>query len=309
MKFRKSSPSPTTIRQRQLRGGGRPQAFSYRSSRLDEQYNVGRQQPRGQDIRRREKLVRYWRQRLGVLIAGMVIIICLIDVLHVTPNPKIVPLTLSANSSFLQSDMTYQTAARKLFASSIFNGNKITINTDQIASQLKRQYPELADVSITLPLIGHRPIVYIAPATPSLIFAAKNSSFIVDNSGRALLTDAQAKDSDSRDLPIVTDQSGLSVTKGQAVLPSDSVTFIRTVAAELKLKGVNVKSYILPATAAYELDVYPNGVGYYIKFNLHSNDAIQQVGTYLAVGQRLKSQNTTPAAYIDVRVDGRAYYK
>ncbi len=58
-----------------------------------------------------------------------------------------------------------------------------------------------------------------------------------------------------------------------------------------------------------ELDVRLAGQPYSVKFNLESGTARQQAGTFLATESKLKSQNVTPAEYIDVRVDGRAYYK
>jgi len=308
MKLRKKTKQPKPGERRRAIIDSRPSAFSYHANRSDQEYNLGRAQPRDQDVRKRELLIRYWRQRLGVLFAGLIIIICVIDILHVSPSPKVIALTGSSSSSFLQPTTIYQQAAAKLFAGSIFNGNKITINTDQIKLKLQARFPELSDVSITLPLIGHRPIVYIAPAMPSVILAAHNGSFVLDSAGRALLPANQVRGISSLNLSTVTDQSGLSVTSGQVVLPSSSITFIQTVLAELKVKNVAVKSLTLPP-AAYELDLYPDGVGYYVKLNLHTNDAMQQIGTYLAVQQRLKSQNITPASYIDVRVDGRAYYK
>ena len=73
-------------------------------------------------------------------------------------------------------------------------------------------------------------------------------------------------------------------------------------------KHITITSMTLPP-AADELDVHLTGVNYYIKFNLANDDARQQVGTFLATQAQLKSQGITPGQYIDVRVDGRAYYQ
>jgi len=300
-------PKPQATERRRAYNERRPQAFSYHANRSEQEYNLGRLQPREQDTRRKERLVRYWRQRLGVLVAGIIAIACILDILHLSATPKIIVLSNSSSGSFLQSTAVYQRAAGKLFASSILNANKITVNTDQVARQLQSQFPELSDVSITLPLVGHRPIVYVVPAMPGLFLTSAQSSFVLDSSGK-VLAPATATGLSAPHLPTVTDQSGLTAKVGASVLPSDSVNFIKAVVAELQLKGIQTKSLVLPASA-YELDVYPEGVGYYVKFNLHSADAMQQVGTYLALRQRLQSQNITPGAYIDVRVDGRAYYK
>ena len=293
---------------RQVVRGGRAQAFSYSASRNDQEYATGRQQPREQDTRRRERILRYWRQRLGMFIAGVALIICVLYTLHLNAQPKVVSLTPGTNGYFLQPTDVYQKAAAKAFGASIFNNNKVTVNSVGIQKDLQRQFPELADVSVTIPLMSHRPIVYIAPTTPSLILRGSTGSFVLDNNGQALLTTSQVANADKLGLPTVVDQGNLQIKAGDNALAGTEVSFIQTVIAELSAKHVDVESLTLP-TAAYQLDVKPRGAGYYVKFNMHEATARQQTGTYLAVQSRLASQSITPATYIDVRLDGRAYYK
>lgn len=308
MKFGRKKPAALS-RQRQVTGGQRPAAFSYHANRAEQEYNLGRLQQRGPDTRRRERLVRYWRQRLGMLVAGMALIICVLNVLHLSSRPSVITLSSSSSSAFLRPTSVYEEAAQKLFAGSIWNANKVTVNTSAIQTQLKRDFPELADVSITLPLMGHRPVVYIAPTTPSLLLKTRTNQFVLDSKGRALLSAAQVKNSDVLKLPLVDDQSDLPIKTGSIALPSSSVSFIQTVVNELQAKNISIDSLTLPATGAYELDVTPGGAGYFVKFNMHTNSALQQTGTFLAVQQRLNAQGIKPGSYIDVRLDGRAYYK
>jgi hypothetical protein len=284
--------------------------LSYRANRTEQEYNLGRAQPRDQDVRRRERLVRFWRQRLGVILAGLIIIICVLDILHLSANPKIVVLSSSTNQSFLRSTDIYQQAASKLFASSILNGNKITVNTAAVQQKLQQQFPELSDVSITLPLINHRPIVYISPTAPSMLLTTNGQTYALSAGGTVLLAADQLSTAVRQALPVVVDQTNQQVATGHEALPSSTISFIQTVVAELTAKSVATDSLTLPNTAAYELDVHPTGAGYFVKFNLHdSTTARQQAGTYLAVRDRLSSQGITPASYIDVRLVGRAYYK
>ncbi len=311
MKFGKKKQTiqkPGAPGSRQVVRGGRAQAFSYSANRNDQEYAFGRGVPRDQDVRRRERLVRYWRQRLGMFIAGVALIVCVIYSLQLSNQPKVVSLASSSTDYFLQSTDVYQRAAAKAFASSIFNDNKITVNTVGIQNRLQKEFPELSDVSVTIPLMSHRPIVYIAPTTPSLILANSKDSFVLDNNGKALLQTSQVASIDKLKLPTITDQSGLQVKKGDIALAGTEVEFIRIVRAELEAKGVAIETITLP-TAAYELDVKPSGVGYFVKFNMHEDSARQQAGTFLAVRARLATQAITPSSYIDVRLDGRAYYK
>ena len=287
-----------------------PQAFSYHARRAEEELNTGRAQPRDQDIRRREHLVRYWRQRLGMLIALIVIVVCLFNVLLLTSDPRIVPLTdNSTTASFLHSNATYEHAAQILFNSSLLNGNKITVNTAEVVKQLEAEFPELSDASVTLPLIGHRPIVYISPATPTLMLVTNTQqSFIIDQNGKALIEANKLASVGDLKLPTVNDQSGIVVKPDEVVLPSANISFIQTIGQQLTAQHFTVSSYVLPA-AANELDVHLQGQPYFVKFNMYTNDAKQQAGTFIATAQYLSSKQVTPGQYIDVRVDGRAYYK
>ena len=308
MKLFRKKPKLQAPGSRQVMSGGRSTAFSYRASRNDQDYALGRNQPREQDIRRRERIMRYWRQRLGMFIAGVALIVCVLYTLHLTSQPKIVSLAPSSNGYFLQPTDVYQHAAAKAFSSSIFNNNKVTVNTVAIEQNLQHQFPELSEISVTIPLMSHRPIIYIAPTTPSLVLTGASGSYILDTNGKALISTSQVADISKLNLPTVTDQSGLRIKSNDIALAGTSVSFIQTAIAELKAKGVDVESMTLPP-AAYELDVKPAGAGYTVKFNMHEHTARQQAGTFLAVRARLATQNITPSSYIDVRLDGRAYYK
>lgn len=287
-----------------------PRAFSYHANRADEGFNTGRMQPREQDVRRQAKLSRYWRQRFGMIVASVVIVVCAVNVLQLSVDPKIVPLTSSSNNYFLRTNSEYEQAVKKLFESSLFNSNKITVNTSRIAQQLKQESPELSDVSIMLPVIGHRPVVYIAPTTPSLVLSSnQNEAYILDQNGKALANVSQVPNFGALHLPEVVDQSGLKIELGSVALPSADVSTIQTIVGQLQSQHYQLSALVMPA-AASELDVHFVGKPYIGKFNLHTPDsARQQAGTFVATDQYLAGQHKVPGQYIDVRVDGRAYYK
>jgi hypothetical protein len=171
-----------------------------------------------------------------------------------------------------------------------------------------QQFPELSSVSVTLPLFSKRPIVYIQTTQPALTLAARDGSFIIGANGKALLRADQLPSTNKLSIPQVNDQSGLEVKVNQQALSSVDVSFIQTVVGQLAARHFTVASMVLPAGAS-ELDVKLDGQPYTVKFNLESGDARQQAGTFLATQSKLASQHITPAEYIDVRVDGRAYYK
>jgi hypothetical protein len=206
----------------------------------------------------------------------------------------------------MRSQSVYQAAANKAF-SPVFDGNKLTVNASKIAADLEQQFPELKAVSVTLPFIGSQPTVYMQPATPRLLLTNESGSYVLDGDGRALLSGSQLSSPSALHIPVVTDQSNLSVELGKIALPSSSVSFITEVAGQFKAKSLGITQLVLPQGTT-ELQVHINGAGYFIRFNLHGN-AREEAGTYLAVKQYLDSGHKAPGSYVDVRVENKAYYK
>lgn len=248
-----------------------------------------------------------WLARTRTLAALVGIILIAGLMLQLDSSAKVVPLSASSGSDvFLRDQHIYSVAAQKEF-SSLLNSNKLTVDTGKIASDLRQQFPELKAISISLPIIGDKPVVYIQPAIPKIILSGKNGMFVLDADGRALISGSQAVRLQQLGLAVVTDQSGLSLDAGRIVLPGNAVSFITEVIGQLQTKGLKPSSLVLPQ-GTNELYVTINGAGYQIKFNLHG-DARAEAGTFLATKQFLDGQHKTPSQYVDVRVDDKAYYK
>lgn len=285
-----------------------PSKFAYRASRSDGELNIGRNTA-GETIKSTHAtLRRFLLQRFGLLVLLVALVISAVNILSLSTEVRVMPLVSGTSASFLHDKSQYQAAASQLVASSIWNHNKLTIDTAHINQQLLSQFPELSSASITLPLLSKRPIVYLQVTEPILILATRDGSFVLDGKGKALLLTGNLSSSVRLSLPVVTDQSGLRVRLNHQALTTDDVSFIQTVSSQLAAKQQTIVSMVLP-TASSELDVRVSAQPYAIKFNLQSANAREQVGTFLATQAKLKSQNITPSQYIDVRVNGRAYYK
>jgi hypothetical protein len=226
--------------------------------------------------------------------------------LRLDGSPNLQTVNIAGGQIFLRDRNIYARAAISAFRP-LSNHNKLTVNTGKIAADLERQFPELKAVSVSLPLIGSRPTVYLQPATPKLLLTNQSGSFILDTEGRALIAGNQVPHLSTLHIPVVTDQSLVPIELGKVALPSSSVAFITEVVGQLQIKGIGITQLVLPQDTA-ELQVHMNGVEYYVRYNLHANARVE-AGTYLAVKQYLDSNHKTPGSYIDVRVDGKAYYK
>ncbi len=309
MKLRRSS-GRQRLRHQADGSGSAASPFSYRAQRSETELNTGRV-PQRATIKSPSgpKTGHFWLQRFGLIILqSAAVIVSVINVLTLSTNARIVSLSATQSGNLLINQAQYQAAANQLLRSSIWNHDKITINTGEINRQLLKQFPQLASVSVTIPLVAHRPIIYIQSDQAVIFLTNASGAFALDSSGKVVLETNTAYILGLPGLPVVADQSGLKLQLGHQVLAATSVSFIQTVVAQLAAKHLTVSALTLPA-AASELDLQITGQPYIAKFNLENNDPRQQVGTLLATIAQLQKQNITPAKYIDVRIDGRAYYQ
>lgn len=300
--------SPSSGGRRVLTPPVRGTVFSYHANRSARQEASTRSATlyKQEDVPKRSSKISV-KKRAGTLFICLLLIVFAVLNLRLDNQPKIIILGSQSNRVFLQSTSLYEDSIKNSFSSSILNNNKITVDTSRIAEQIHNQFPELAAVSVALPFVGAQPTVYILPATPQLILQdTSGQRFVLDTSGTALINADDLSDNSQIDVPNVVDQSGIEIKAGQLALPNSSVAFISEVAGELRAEGVTATSYTLPA-ATSEMDVKIAGEAYYVRFDLHG-DAREETGTYIAVKQQLDSSHKTPAKYVDVMVNGRAYY-
>lgn len=281
--------------------------FSYSSRRSEAAFNTGRQLQR--ELKdSAAKSLRFGLQRFGLIVLMLAVIFSAVNVLTLSPKVRVEPLVTNSQDVFLRPKADYEQFAGQQLSASVWNHNKLTVNTDDVSQKLLAKFPELSSASVTVPLLAQRPIVYVQPAEPALVLVARNGAFVVSDSGKALIRSNDASSLNQPSLPEVKDLSSLKLELGRQALPNDSVAFIRNVVAQFAASKITISGMTLPANTS-ELDVQPAGQPYIVKFNLHSDKPRQQAGTYLATIQALQKQGVTPGKYVDVRVDGRAYYQ
>ncbi|MEO7364542.1 MAG: hypothetical protein ABIV43_03490 [Candidatus Saccharimonadales bacterium] len=302
---------PSSVRQR-LRGGQSElrgplrQSFTYHGQRSEQRGNTGRAFRHDILAPAAQKAGSFWVQRFGLGILLVVLAVCAVNVLRLSSDVRLEQLGPVNRSSLFHHQSDYQRTLNQLLSDSLLNHNKITVNTSELSLRLLSAYPELSSATVTIPLLSHRPTLYISYTEPALILHNQTGSYVIDTDGKTLApTSSEAV---ALGLPTVADQSGFVLASNKQVLASADVRFIQQVVAGLKAKQVTTGELTLPP-AANELDVAIAGQPYYVKFNLHATGANLQIGSFLAVQQHLAGRSTTPGKYIDVRVDGRAYYQ
>lgn len=219
--------------------------------------------------------------------------------LVVKPEPII-----KANDYSYRPAKVYARAAAELL-SSAKNRTKMTLEESSIAGPLRSRFPEISSMSIELPLVGQRPILHLTIAKPTLRLSGNDQSYIVDSEGVAVARSADLPA--IKNLPLLNDQTGYDIKTGQQALSISSVKFISTLLAECKRAHIPVKSLTLPL-APLELDLRTSDEPYFVKLYLDGN-ALVQTGQFLAARHKFASGGGQPTQYLDVRVEGKVFYK
>jgi hypothetical protein len=312
---RKTKDTPEQLPpRRQVQRGSTSPAFSYYTSRASEPTERPKEKDQKRTLEKREQQPpeadkskqppRSVLASLSFWFLLVVAVVCVGKMLLLSTDPKIVIVGKTAtSSSYLQPNTTYEAAAQKILSGSIANRTKLTVDAEGLSQRLKLEFPELEDVSISIPLVNSRPVVYVQPADPSLVAQTTQGDYALSKSGY-VLTALQSLPSG---VPIVVDQSGLAPHLGKPLMPSSTVNFVQTVLYQLNAAHLSITAFVLPGNSPYELDVRLGGEPYMIRFNLAEN-ALTQSGAAVATIQQLGS-GTVPSSYIDVRVPGRVYYK
>jgi hypothetical protein len=281
-------------------------AFSYHAKRSDREAGTGRQQSDGVPARQTLPAVRLKKTTLTLLLTIMLALAFYL--LPVSTQVSVKVVDGSKQGLPLASNTVYAEAAENVLNQSPTNRLKIGVQTNKVSHTLLSKYPELQQASLTVPFIGRQPTLHIQAAKPAMVIIATNGEFALDSQGKVLVMTSNLSSKQSLSVPVVTDQSNLRLSLNKPALTPNNVRFIAIVLGQLKAKHINYSSLTLPPSAS-ELDVGLANKPYAIKFNLQSDTAREQAGTFLAAQKELDRQHITPIHYIDVRVEGRAYYQ
>lgn len=274
----------------------RPVSYSYHNSRKPAGAKSGRNESASELVKNRSS-TSHWR----LFVALIIVIAILILELPVSSNAKIVVVAGSKASTGLPVT-SYQVAVEHIFSNSLVDHTKLTVDSGALTAKLKQQFPEIKNASVGFSAFSWRPTVTLHFSEPVLVLVSSQGNYLVGASGGVIGRAAK-----NTNLPLVTDGSNLNPTPGQAILPSNYVSFISQLLAQLSASSLKVSQLNLPRQSA-ELDVRITGQSYYGKFNLEG-DPLEQVGTFLAAKNYLAKQNIGVSQYIDARLPGRAYYQ
>ncbi len=243
--------------------------------------------------------IKYWMRRLIIIVIISLLVTAGIRFSQLSPSQ----VYISATNNQLDSE--YNSVVYGVIKNSWFNGNKITLNESEVTNQLKSRFPDITSVGISDSIFKNALNINIVTSPASIFLSTTYNGGLVNDQGRVVDTSISANNSK---LTIVNFPVNLKLKDNEYVLSATNINFINTINYELKSKNITVNHYVI-LPDGNELDAYISSKNYYVKFNLQTDDPINQSGTFLALYHYLLINNINPTEYIDARIDGRAYFK
>lgn len=237
------------------------------------------------------------RRRIGIWLAGALagvgLSLWLIDSMIVLLQPSD-----AVSERYIQTvdDYLDQNFPQRLYG---------VLNQSQLLEYAQTKHPELESLTISGADQFASHTVSVAIRTPVAMWTIGSDTFYVDRAGVGY-TDIASGVVPSG-LIVIKDESGLPLASQQLASRS-MMQFIGQVVAQINISGIGrVVEVVLPPGTLKQIDVVLEGRPYRIKLN-SDRDPVGQVHDVVKAIQYLDATSRIPQ-YVDVRVEGKAFYQ
>lgn len=229
------------------------------------------------------------------------IFLLLVYALTASPLLRVKKIQVTGLQTLTEANIHEQVQA--IVDSSLMNQNMLLISTEQINKQLKANNYQVAKAEVTrIPFNTIK--VTITEQKPSILWKSNGELSILTEDGRAYA--GEPNDELKANLPTVLDAANLPAKAGEKVVSESFLKFVNTINTSLPTQGVKVIQYEVQETTT-ELFVVTQD-GYKLRFDT-SRPAQEQITDLVTVLDQLKKQGKKPAEYIDLRINGKVFYK
>lgn len=197
----------------------------------------------------------------------------------------------------------YQQSIEQYFAKRPLERFSFAINHRQFANDMQTTHPELLSVDIDKNWYGGQVAFVLQFRKPLLVWATGGHRFYVDSNGVAFEYDHFGGKYVS-----VSDQSGISPEEaGGTVASNRFINFLGKMVGAVNAGGRGIVTEIIIPASTRQVDLRVEGRGYPIKTHT-DRDPLKQAEDVLNALKWMDEKKVTPQ-YIDVRVEGKAYFK
>ncbi|MEI7791982.1 MAG: FtsQ-type POTRA domain-containing protein [Candidatus Berkelbacteria bacterium] len=180
------------------------------------------------------------------------------------------------------------------------NQNILLLDTKDVSNKISIKFPEVADVQIFRGLPDAIKIV-ILEKEGSIVWQSGGFKYLVSTQGEVA---RQIVGEEGANLPIVIDKRNLPIVEGQRIVSANFIVFVKNIYANFATE-TNIKpAYFEIDETTFDVNLYTDA-GIYIKLNSlrSSNKQLENLKKVLV------EKRPDIHEYVDLRIDGWAYYK
>lgn len=178
--------------------------------------------------------------------------------------------------------------------------NIFSLKTKQMREKILSEITEIKDVRIIRGIPDAIKIV-VLERTPKLVWVSKDIRYLISDQGEVI---KELGESEYTDLLTIHDQQNLEIKKGTKIVSPNFIAFIMNLneqfyeAVNIRITNMELKD------TTFDLYVMTDA-NFYVKFNTLRSSKRQLENLKIV----LASKRAEVSQYIDLRIDGWAYYK
>ncbi len=179
-------------------------------------------------------------------------------------------------------------------------GNIFRLNISDLKNKLITDFPEIREVEIFRGIPDALKIV-VNERDGKMVWQSGDKQYLVSSQGEVT---RQVTGSEGAGLPVVADKKGLPVKPGEQLLSPNLVAFVVNIYSGLS-DAVNIKpDHFEVNETTFDLNLYTDA-GFYVKLNSLRSSKKQLDNLKLVMVDKRPEIHE----YVDLRIDGWAYYK
>lgn len=176
------------------------------------------------------------------------------------------------------------------------------LNKENLLDFIQKSHPEVEEIE-SLAVSGLSKYIFkVRFRKPVASWSAGNKKLYVDANGVSF-----EKNFYSEPDLTVSDESGIQASSGKTVASSAFIGFVGKLVSAADSQGVKITKISIPAQSLRQVQVFVDDVSYPAKM-LISESAEGQMANFLKAINYFSKNNLAPE-YIDLRIEGKGYYK
>ncbi len=259
---------------------------------------ISRHQKEYSERSKNQKLV-IRRRKLGAFFVILTIFISLISIFLFQFISKV---SVASNESKSQNLSKYEKSIEEYLNINPSERILSNLNKNALLESLQKDYPEVLSISNIKfnGLTSYK--IYLDFRKPVASWLVDGKEFFVDSEGVSFNVNNFEKP-----LLNIIDDSGAVVSKGKNVASSSFFSFIGKLVSAANKQGLEVSKIRIPPLSLRQVEVSVNGVGYFARMST-ADSAEGQVINFKKAIEYFRTHRISPN-YIDLRIEGKGYYK